>query len=100
MARVGPPFAQPASGTQEESAETSAETFPLQIGAFHELRATLRPRTLPAEIQKSPELQALSSVDARISTMRAPVSKEAWLAVERGPYLLGFSQMGRRWTEP
>jgi len=43
----------------------------------------------PAEI---PELQALSSVDARISTMRAPVPKEAWPAVERGPYLLGFSQ--------
>jgi hypothetical protein len=27
-----------------------------------------------------------------MSTMRAPVLKEAWLAVERGPYLLGFSQ--------
>ena len=25
-----------------------------------------------------------------MSTMRAPVPKEAWLAVERGPYLLGF----------
>jgi hypothetical protein len=58
-----PPFARPASGTQEESVETSAETFPLQIGAFHELRATLRPRTLPRRNPEIPRIAGTSSME-------------------------------------
>ncbi len=54
------------------------------MGSFHEMRATPRPRMLPPEIQKSPELQALHRWNARISTTGAPVPKEAWPAVERG----------------
>ena len=48
--------------------------------------------TLPRRNPEIPELQALRRWNARMSTMRAPVPKEAWLAVERGPYLLGFPQ--------
>jgi hypothetical protein len=33
----------------------------------------------------------------RISTPRAPAPKEAWLAIEKGPYLLGFSQWAGDW---
>jgi hypothetical protein len=66
--------------------------FPLQMGAFRKMRATPRPRTLPRRNPEIPELQALHRWNARMSTMRAPVPKEAWLAVERGPYLLGFPQ--------
>jgi len=63
------------------------------------MRATPRRERFPVEVQKSSELQALHRRNARLSTMRAPVPKEAWLAVERGPYLLGFREMGRGWTK-
>jgi hypothetical protein len=33
----------------------------------------------------------------RISTLRATAPQEAWLAVEKGPYLLGFSQLAGDW---
>ena len=33
----------------------------------------------------------------RISTLRATAPKEAWLAIEKGPYLLGFSQLAGDW---
>jgi hypothetical protein len=59
------------------------------------MRATPRRERFPVEVQKSSELQALHRRNARISTMRAPVPREAWLAVERGPYLLGFRANGQ-----
>jgi hypothetical protein len=73
--------------------------FPCKIGAFRAMRATPRREHFPVEVQKSSELQALHRRNVCISTMRAPVPKEAWLAVERGPYLLGFRAMGRGWTK-
>jgi hypothetical protein len=66
--------------------------LPLQMGAFHEMKGDAVTETLPRRNPEIPELQALHRRNARMSTMRAPVPKEAWLAVERGPYLLGFLQ--------
>ena len=73
------------SGHAGESAETSAEIFPLQIGTFREMEATPRPRTLRRKSTKCRDFHL-------ISTMRALYLREARLGVEIGPYLLGFSQ--------